>query len=197
MTNIEKNFMRQKPFSRAKKEDDFEERVIEVARISRVVKGGRRIRFRALVAVGNKKGRIGVGLSKANEVADAVNKATSKARKKMVDVPIIAGTIPYEMTSKFGAAKVILKPASEGTSIVAGGAVRTVLEICGIENVLAKILGSKSKVNNVFATILALSSFNDDIVQKIRNFKPREIKPAKQDNDKISENIKSQEEKKK
>jgi len=189
--------MRQKPFSRAKKEDDFEERVIEVARISRVVKGGRRIRFRALVAVGNKKGRIGVGLSKANEVADAVNKATSKARKKMVDVPIIAGTIPYEMTSKFGAAKVILKPASEGTSIVAGGAVRTVLEICGIENVLAKILGSKSKVNNVFATILALSSFNDDIVQKIRNFKPREIKPAKQDNDKISENIKSQEEKKK
>ncbi len=160
--------MRPKGFKSKKREKkEFDERVVEIARVSRVVKGGRRIRFRALVVIGDRKGRVGMGLGKANEVANAVKKGTSQAKKNMVTVPIIAGTIPYEVTANFSASKIVLRPASPGTSIVAGSAVRTVIELAGYTDILSKILGSKNKTNNVIATINALSSFNPKIVEKV------------------------------
>lgn len=166
------------PFKK-REEKEFDERVLEVARVSRVVKGGRRIRFRATVALGNHKGRVGLGLGKANEVSIAVQKASVQAKKKMITVPIINGTIPYEVMATYGAAKVLIKPASSGSSIVAGGAVRNIMELAGITDVLAKILGSKSLVNNAFAVISGLSSFNPEIVAKIEKFNLKSIKDIK------------------
>ncbi|MFA7243739.1 MAG: 30S ribosomal protein S5 [Patescibacteria group bacterium] len=170
---LEKNIMRPRSAHRDRKpreEKEFEERVIEVSRISRVVKGGRRIRFRALIVLGDRKGRVGMGVAKANEVADAVRKASTKAKKRLVNVPIIKGTIPHEVRSKYGAAIVLLKPASSGTSIVAGGSVRAVVELAGISDILAKSMGSQNKVNNVTATIKALQSFSARVVDKISDF---------------------------
>jgi len=141
------------------KEKQFDERVLQVDRVTRVVKGGRRMRFRALVVVGDRKGKIGFGVAKSNEVAGAVKKANNLAIKKMIKVPIINGTIPHETRSAYSGADVLLKPASEGTSIVAGGVVRSIAELAGIENLLSKMLGSSNKMNNVRATFKALSSF--------------------------------------
>ncbi len=169
MFALEKNIMKPRSFKRRPRaEKEFDERVVEIARVSRVVKGGRRIRFRALVVIGDRKGKIGMGVARANEVANAVKKAVSHAKKKMVDVPVIDGTIPYEVIAKHDAARVILKPAAPGTSIIAGGAVRTVVELAGITDILGKILGTRSKVNNVRAVIKALSSFDAGYVAKIR-----------------------------
>lgn len=177
MTALEKNIMKPKSFKRKPRaEKEFEERVIEIARVSRVVKGGRRIRFRALVVIGDKKGKIGMGVARANEVADAVKKAVSHAKKKMVEVPTINGTIPYEVTATHGAAKVVLKPASPGTSVVAGGAVRVVAELAGITDILAKILGTRNKVNNVHAVVKALSSFDSQYVEMARSMVKNEEK---------------------
>jgi len=165
----EKNIM--KPRMRDPREQkEFDERVIEISRISRVVKGGRRIRFRALVCIGNRNGKVGMGVSKANEVSLAVKKAVSKAKKNMINVPIINGTIPHEIIMKYAGAKVMIKPASSGTSIVAGGSIRIVAELAGITDLLAKSLGSSSKINNVTATLKALSSFNSEITDKIIKF---------------------------
>lgn len=137
----------------------YEERVVAVERISRTVAGGRRIRFRALVVVGNKNGEVGVGLAKSNEVASATAKATRKAKKQMIHVPIVNETIPHAITFRFGSAHVILKPAPAGTSVIAGGPVRAVVELAGIRNVTSKILGATSnKVNNVMATYEALKT---------------------------------------
>jgi len=141
------------------KEKQFDERVLQVDRVTRVVKGGRRMRFRALVVVGDRKGKIGFGVAKSNEVAGAVKKANNLAVKKMIKVPIINGTIPHETRYTYSGADVLLKPASEGTSIVAGGVVRSIAELAGIENLLSKMLGSSNKMNNVRATFKALSSF--------------------------------------
>lgn len=169
--------MRPKGFRSKKREKkEFDERVVEIARVSRVVKGGRRIRFRALVVIGDRKGRVGMGLGKANEVANAVKKGTSQAKKNIVNVPIVAGTIPYEVTARYSASRIILKPASPGTSIVAGSAVRTVIELAGYTDILSKILGSNNKINNVIATINALSSFNPKIVEKIVKFEEKNEK---------------------
>lgn len=170
MATLEKNIMRPRraPFRREEKE--FDEKVLEVARVSRVVKGGRRIRFRALVAVGDKKGRVGVGIGKANEVSIAVQKATTKAKKNMIRVPIINGTIPHEILATYGAAKVLLRPATEGSSIVAGGAVRNIVELAGITDILAKILGSNSLINNSLAVISGLSQFNPRVVAKLQEY---------------------------
>lgn len=171
---MKKNIMRPKGFRSKKREKkEFDERVVEVSRVSRVVKGGRRIRFRALVVIGDRKGRVGMGIGKANEVANAVKKGVSQAKKNLLNVPIIAGTIPYETTATFGASRIVLKPASPGTSIVAGSSVRTVVELAGITDILSKILGSKNKINNVIATIGALSSFNQNIVKKIEKFEEK------------------------
>lgn len=174
MSAAEKNFMKPRGFGGEKREPkEFDERVIEIARVSRVVKGGRRIRFRALLVLGDHKGRIGMGVAKANEVAEAVKKATALAKKHMVNVPIINGTIPHEVIIKHGGARIMLKPASEGTSIVAGGSVRTVAELAGITDLLAKSLGSSNKVNSVTATIKALTSFNPTVIEKLQGFEKK------------------------
>jgi len=135
----------------------FEEKVIEIARVSRTVKGGKRIGFRALVVVGDKQSRVGIGLGKSSEVAGAIKKAVNQAKKKMIDVKINDhGTVLKETMIKFGSAKVIMRPAPEGTSIIAGGVVRSVCELAGIKNLVAKSLGSNNKINSAKATVLGL-----------------------------------------
>ena len=137
-------------------EVDYEEKNIEIARVTRVTKGGKRMRFRALMVIGNRKGRVGFGLAKSVDVAGATSKATAQARKSLLTVPIHNETIPHEILAKFGGARVLLKPAPPGTGIKAGGAVRAVLELAGVPNVVSKILGSNNKSNNVKATFVAL-----------------------------------------
>jgi small subunit ribosomal protein S5 len=163
-----KNFMRKRFHDEKREAPEFEERVIEVSRVARTVKGGRRIRFRALVVIGNHKGKIGMGLGKSNDVSEAVKKAVAQAKKKLVTIPIIDGTIPYEVTSKHGSAVVMLKPAASGTSIVAGGSVRAIADLAGITDLLSKMLGSANKVNNIIATFKALSSFNPIYTESIK-----------------------------
>lgn len=180
MTPLEKNIMkpRRRPQDN-RAQDPFEERVIEVSRVSRTVKGGRRIRFRALVVVGDRKGRVGMGLGKSNEVTGAVQKASTRARKSMISVPIVEGTIPHEVIGQFGAARVLLKPASSGTSIVAGGSVRVVAELAGVSDLLGKSLGSRSKINNVAATINAFSSFSKRVVAGVKEFSEKKTLASK------------------
>jgi len=135
---------------------EFEETTLSVDRVTRVVAGGRRMRFRAVVVVGNKKGKVGLGTGKANEVRNAVAKATAVAKRNMLRVPIVNGTIPHEVEIKFKAARIRMLPASEGTGIIAGAAVRVVLEHAGVKNVLSKRFGSTNKLVNAQATLLAL-----------------------------------------
>lgn len=143
-----------------KEKPEFEEVVVEVNRVTRVVKGGRRMRFRALVVVGDRKGRVGAGIAKGTEVQKAVQKATLAAKKALIKVPITPdGSIPHEVLQKYGSSIILLKPASVGTSVIAGGAVRSVVTLAGIENILSKSIGSNNKVNVVMATLAALSSF--------------------------------------
>jgi small subunit ribosomal protein S5 len=139
---------------------EFEEIVINIDRVARVVKGGRRFRFKALVVVGDKKNRVGVGVSKGADVQAAVTKATSVAKKSLVVIPVYKATIPHDVTAKVGGAKVLLKQASPGTGIIAGGAVRAILSVTGIHNILSKSLGSTNKVNIAYATIDALSQLS-------------------------------------
>lgn len=181
---LEKNIMRPRGLFRERRheEKEFDDRVIEIARISRVVKGGRRIRFRALIVIGDRKGRVGMGVAKANEVADAVRKATTKAKKNLINVPVINGTIPHEITSKYSAAVVMLRPATPGTSIVAGGSIRAVVELAGISDILTKSMGSQNKINNVTATIKALGSFNPRVVEMVTKFSENTKKSESQAN---------------
>ena len=137
-------------------ESDYEEKNIEIARVTRVTKGGKRMRFRALTVIGNRKGRVGFGLAKGLDVAAATSQTTAKGRKGLMTVPLVNETIPHAVTAKFSAAVVLLKPAPKGTGVKAGGAVRIVLELAGVPNVVSKILGSSNKTNNVKATIAAL-----------------------------------------
>ncbi|NLN50583.1 MAG: 30S ribosomal protein S5 [Acholeplasmataceae bacterium] len=153
-----------------KEQDIFEDRVVSINRVSKVVKGGRRIRFSALVVVGDKNGNVGFGLGKAQEVPDAIRKAIQIARKNVVKINIVNGTIPHEVTGRYGAGKVFLRPASEGTGVIAGGAVRTVCELAGIEDILSKSLGSKSPINTVRATFVGLESLRTkEEVAALRN----------------------------
>ena len=140
------------------KKEEIEERVIQIDRISRTVSGGRRMRFRALVVVGNRNGKVGLGIAKGPEVAVAINKAKKIAKKNTFPVPIVNDTIPHQIRMQYGAAIVLLKPAAYGTSIIAGGTVRAIIELSGIKNIISKILGSSSKINNAKATVLALKS---------------------------------------
>jgi len=137
---------------------EFEEKVVQVNRVSKKTKGGNRIGFSVLVVVGDKQGKVGVGLGKAPDVVGAVKKAANYAKKHLILVPLRNGTIPHQVFVKHGAAKVLLKPASEGTGVIAGGAVRAVVEAAGIRNILSKVLGTKNQASNVYATLEALKS---------------------------------------
>lgn len=161
-----------KPMPRETKE--FEEQVVEVARVTRVVKGGRRMRFRATVVIGNKKGTMGYGIGKAAEVQQAISKAVAQARKRLIKVPLYKGTIPHQVQVKFKASKVFMKPASEGTGIIAGGAVRQILEMAGVHNVLSKSLGSTNRINAAKATYQALT-----LLKKRHDMEMDEIKEEK------------------
>ncbi|OGE81461.1 MAG: 30S ribosomal protein S5 [Candidatus Doudnabacteria bacterium RIFCSPHIGHO2_12_FULL_48_11] len=136
---------------------EFDQKVVEVKRVTRVVAGGKRMRFRALVVVGDRKGKVGVGVKKGADVSEAVNKAVSQAKKNMIKVNLVNDSIPHEMKLKYKSSVVFLKPARPGTGIIAGGAIRSVLDLVGVKNVLSKMLGSSNKINNVLATYHALA----------------------------------------
>lgn len=139
-------------------EKQFDERVLHIDRVARVVKGGRRFRFRALVVIGDHKTKVGIGTSKGADVTTAITKASEVAKKNMITISLYKGTLPHETTGKVGGAHILIKPASPGTGLIAGGVVRTILEVAGVHNVLSKSLGSSNKTNTAYATIQALQA---------------------------------------
>lgn len=142
-------------------EKEFEETVVQINRISKKTKGGNQIRFSALVVVGDRKGRVGVGLAKATDVRSAIRKAIEKAKRKIVKITLAGTTIPYSTREKFSAAEILLKPAPAGSGIIAGGAMRIVLEAVGVRDAVGKILGTNNKISNVYATIKALEKISE------------------------------------
>ncbi|MCX6806785.1 MAG: 30S ribosomal protein S5 [Candidatus Berkelbacteria bacterium] len=156
----EEKFEARTPFNDGKPlQKEFEEKVVKINRVTYVVAGGKRMRFRVLVVVGNRNGKVGVGVAKAVEIPNAIKKAVLQAKKRIIELSLKDGTIPYEIKHKYGPAYVFLKPASKGTGIIAGGPVRAVVELAGITDILSKMLGSENKINNVFATYEALKTF--------------------------------------
>jgi len=165
-------------FKTKKEKPEFDQQIVDLARVTRVMAGGKRMRFRACVVIGNRKGKVGVGLAKGKDVALAVGKAVKKAEKNIITVNMVNNTIPHEVYIKSGSSKILLKPAPEGTGVISGGAVRTVLDLAGVKNIVSKIMGTNNKVNNVKTVIEALES-----LKKIKKSEKKEEKkevPAKE-----------------
>ena len=156
--------------------EEFEEKIIEIRRTSKVTKGGKNLSFRVVAVVGNKNGKVGLGIGKAREVPEAIRKAISEAKKNVIEVPVINGTIPHEVIGRQDASKVLLKPAAPGTGIIAGGTVRAVVELAGIQNILTKALGSTNPLNLAMATIDGLKELLDPRkVAKLRDITVEEV----------------------
>lgn len=144
---------------------EFEQKLLDLARVTRVVKGGRRFRFRATLVIGNRKGNVGVGVSKGSDVSDAIQKAYNDAKKNLIKINLSGNTIPHDASMKLGSAKVMLKPANEGRGIIAGGAVRSVVDLAGIRDIVSKSLGSSNKLNVARATVAALKGLKEPKVK--------------------------------
>jgi small subunit ribosomal protein S5 len=167
---------------REEKRDEFEQRILEVARVTRVMAGGKRMNFRACVAIGDKKGNVGVGLGKGADVTMAVNKAVNRAKKTMINVPMKNETIPHEVYNKMGAAKIMIKPAKKGRGVISGGVTRVILELAGVKNITTKTLGSNNKINNARCTIEALSLLRKmDNKPEVKAEVPVEVKSEAKD----------------
>lgn len=183
-------------FSRDKKE--FDQELVDIARVTRIVAGGRRFRFRASVVIGNKKGLVGMGIGKGGDVSTAINKAVVIARKNLVRVPIIENTIPHEIWVDYCGAKVFLKPARTGTGVIAGGAVRTVMDLAGIRNVTAKMYGTGNAPNNAQATLMALAKLRKpEEIAKARGKNIEELKGKKVVVEKKADGVKKADDKRK
>ena len=157
-------------------DSEFVEKLVRLNRVSKVVKGGRKFSFSALVVVGDRKGRVGIGFGKANDVSEAIRKSSEKAKKNVINIPIKKTTIPHQVIGKYKGAKVLLKPAAPGTGIIAGGPVRAVMDVCGITDILSKSLGSKNSMNIVKAVVEGLQSLmNARVVANGRGKKLNEL----------------------
>lgn len=162
---------------RDQRDQEFEERVVVINRVTKVVKGGRRFRFAALVVVGDKKGRVGFGTGKANEVPDAIRKGIEEAKKNLITLDLVNGTLPHAVDGRFGAGHVFMRPASEGTGVIAGGAIRDIMELAGVSDVLTKCIGSRTPINMVRATFEGLDSMRTvNEVAKLRDLKVEEVR---------------------
>lgn len=161
-----------------KEQPEFDQNIVEISRVTRVMAGGKRLSFRACVVIGDRKGRVGLGVAKAKDVPMAVQKAVKQAEKSMIKIGLREGTITHEVKAKFGSARILLKPAPAGTGIISGGAVRIVLELAGVENIVSKIFGTNNKINNIKATLQALSALKKSKFTK-KESKQGEDKKAK------------------
>ena len=159
--------------------EELDERVVNIARVAKVIKGGRRFAFRVVVVVGDNRGNVGVGIGKSRGVPEAIRKATERARRAMHPVTLLGTTIPHELTIKYGGARILLKPASPGTGVIAGGGVRAVLEAAGVRDILTKSLGSSNQLNMIRATLRGLETMkNPETLAKIRGKSVEEVQPV-------------------
>ncbi len=193
---VAKEYSRRQSKKRVPEKDEYERKVIDIARVARVVKGGKRFSFRTVVVIGNRKGKVGVGMGKGPDMRISTEKAFADAKKNLITLGFKGNTIPYPVTQKMGGAKIMLKPAAKGNGIVAGGAVRTVVSLAGISDISGKALGSRNKLNNARATIEALKQFSvkktREIIEEEKKVKEKEEKANKKEKEKKIKSTKEQ-----